>query len=106
MVFSPARVTWQHCALLVVSTAAVVTFAVVPPAAADGSPDLQTLTLAAGCFWSVELVFQRIPGVISTSVGYTGGSTSKPRQEALSFVAVPCPRVAPLPAARRWSSHS
>jgi peptide-methionine (S)-S-oxide reductase len=33
---------------------------------------------AAGCFWSVELAFQRVPGVISTSVGYAGGRTTNP----------------------------
>jgi len=35
-------------------------------------------TFAAGCFWSVELKFQRIPGVLSTQVGYTGGSKIEP----------------------------
>lgn len=38
----------------------------------------ETLTLSAGCFWSVELVFQRIPGVISTRVGYIGGKLPRP----------------------------
>jgi len=38
----------------------------------------QTATFAAGCFWSVELVYQREPGVISSKVGYTGGSKVNP----------------------------
>jgi len=35
-------------------------------------------TFAAGNFWYAELVFQRIPGVVSTQVGYTGGHTPNP----------------------------
>lgn len=34
---------------------------------------LQKATLAAGCFWGPELVFQRIPGVLATAVGYSQG---------------------------------
>lgn len=33
---------------------------------------------AAGCFWSKEYAFSRLPGVISTRVGYTGGHTEDP----------------------------
>ncbi len=35
--------------------------------------------LAGGCFWGIEQILRSVPGVLATTVGYCGGTTSHPR---------------------------
>lgn len=39
---------------------------------------MEEIVLGGGCFWCVEAVFQDVPGVIGTEVGYAGGTTEEP----------------------------
>lgn len=41
-------------------------------------PTLSTTTLAGGCFWCLEAVYERLQGVHKVSSGYMGGHTDKP----------------------------
>ena len=38
-------------------------------------------TFGAGCFWGVEAAFRQVQGVLSTAVGYSGGSLENPSYE-------------------------
>ncbi|HEY4103398.1 MAG TPA: bifunctional methionine sulfoxide reductase B/A protein [Polyangiaceae bacterium] len=42
---------------------------------------IEEAILAGGCFWGMEDIIGKIPGVIETEVGYAGGSTPKPTYE-------------------------
>lgn len=45
---------------------------------AKAAPKTEVATFAGGCFWGMEEILRKIPGVISTRVGYTGGTTKNP----------------------------
>ena len=40
--------------------------------------DIKTAIFAGGCFWCVESDFDKVPGVVETISGYTGGGTTNP----------------------------
>jgi methionine-S-sulfoxide reductase len=46
---------------------------------ASGKRDVAAF--AGGCFWGIELAFQRVPGVCSTEVGYCNGTKKNPTYE-------------------------
>jgi peptide-methionine (S)-S-oxide reductase len=57
-----------------------------PVCAADQSAGrkLETATFAGGCFWCMQPPFDKMDGVVSTTVGYMGGRTKNPTYAEVS----------------------
>lgn len=45
------------------------------------APQTETAILAGGCFWGMEEILRKVPGVTKTTVGYSGGKTTNPSYE-------------------------
>ena len=48
------------------------------------TPGREVATFAGGCFWCMEPPFDELPGVESTTSGYTGGTEEDPTYEQVS----------------------
>ena len=53
----------------------------IPAAQASGQTDVAVF--AGGCFWGVQSVFQRVKGVLQTTVGYSGGDAATANYRAV-----------------------
>lgn len=53
------------------------------PSTITSLPRHETATLAGGCFWCIEAVYDQIKGVVSVESGYIGGHTGNPTYEAV-----------------------
>jgi peptide methionine sulfoxide reductase msrA/msrB len=49
-----------------------------PAASAARAAPVDTATFAGGCFWTMEHAFEEVPGVISVTSGFMGGTTKNP----------------------------
>ena len=78
---SPAGSMWARV-LGAVAFALVAASAVAQTPAAPGAT--AKAIFAGGCFWCVESDFDKVPGVLATTSGYTGGSVANPSYEQVS----------------------
>ncbi|MGF1552833.1 MAG: peptide-methionine (S)-S-oxide reductase MsrA [Paracoccaceae bacterium] len=66
--------------------ATLVALALAAPASAlAAEDDLAIAIFAGGCFWCVEADYDKIDGVVETVSGYTGGTTSDPSYEQVTY---------------------
>jgi len=55
-----------------------------PAPQTTSSKSLATAIFAGGCFWCMQPPFDALPGVVSTTAGYTGGHVANPSYEQVS----------------------
>lgn len=55
-----------------------IAFAPAAPAADTMTNQTETATFGGGCFWCMDAVYERVPGVLSVTSGFAGGHTANP----------------------------
>jgi peptide-methionine (S)-S-oxide reductase len=70
----------RHLTALAAALSALASLAMIGGAAAEQ----KSAVFAGGCFWCVEEAFDKVPGVVATTSGYTGGSIENPSYEQVS----------------------
>ena len=76
---------YRRCTIAIAVAAGVWLTPLAAHAAAPAeSAQTATATFAGGCFWCMQPPFEQLPGVVSTTVGYTGGHTKNPTYEDVS----------------------
>jgi len=53
------------------------------PTTSNPASSRESVILAGGCFWGMEDILRKIPGVLETTVGYTGGASQDPTYSAV-----------------------
>ena len=69
---------------IILTVAILLAAAATRPHAQPGGGRSDKATFAGGCFWCMEPPFDELPGVISTTSGYTGGQKKDPTYEEVS----------------------
>ena len=57
----------------------------VTPSRAGDEAGLRSVVVAGGCFWCVESDFDKVPGVVKTISGYSGGTTKNPNYRSVTY---------------------
>lgn len=75
-----------HATALVVGAIAVLLVSCLTVFSSEGMGEksLARATFAGGCFWCMQPPFDKLEGVVSTTVGYTGGHKDNPTYEEVS----------------------
>lgn len=62
----------------ILATAAINLAGLAQPTNIMNTNKIETATLGGGCFWCMEAVYERLPGVVSVTSGFAGGHTVNP----------------------------